>query len=205
MKSKYARITAGALCAALLASCGGSDNGSLTLRVYVFGLFKPGLVLQNGDQTVTVNPGSSPDPNSRTEVYFPNLIAQDSTINVTVKTDAVATKCTPDPATATNVKANYYSALQVEVHCTTNSYKLGGTVTGLTKDQLVLTNGGNNVTIRPETPSPFVFPGAVYDGLNYGVTVLTQPEGLTCSVQNGVGTMPSGDVMNLAVTCVPKA
>jgi hypothetical protein len=204
MKSKYARITAGALCAALLASCGGSDNGSLTLRVYVYGLFKPGLVLQNGDQTVTVPAGPSPAASSVQEVYFPNLIAPDSMINIEVKTDPVATKCTPDPATAKNVKANYYSALQVVVTCETASYKLGGTVTGLTKDQLTLTNGGNNVTIRPDTPSPFVFPGTVYDGLNYGVTVLTQPEGLTCSVQNGVGTMPSGDVMNLAVTCVPK-
>ena len=204
MKSKYARITAGALCAALLASCGGSDNGSLTLRVYVYGLFKPGLVLQNGDQTVTVEPGNSPSPAAVKEVYFPNLIAQDSMINIVVKTDPVATKCEADKETATNVKANYYSALQTIVRCTTNSYKLGGSVTGLTKGELVLTNGGNNVTIRPDTPSPFVFPGKVYDGLNYGVTVLTQPEGLTCTVQNGVGTMPSGDVMNLAVSCVPN-
>lgn len=202
MKSLYARVTAGALCAAMLSACGGDDNGSLSLSVTVYGLFKPGLVLKNGDQTVTVAAGGSPSPNSAQTIYFPNLIAQDSNINITVQTDATATKCEVDKATATNISANYYTALQPIVRCTTNSYKLGGSVTGLTQDQLVLTNGGADVTIRPETGNSFVFPGNVYDGLNYGITVLTQPQGMTCTVQNGVGTMPSGDVMNVAVTCV---
>jgi hypothetical protein len=103
------------------------------------------------------------------------------------------------------VKANYYSALQPVVTCVTNSYKLGGTVTGLTSGVLVLTNGGQDVTITPATGMSFAFPGTVYDGFNYGVTVLTQPAGFTCTVENGVGIMPSGDKLNLAVTCVKSA
>ncbi|QBE64172.1 hypothetical protein [Pseudoduganella lutea] len=198
MKSMYACATAGALCAALLAGCGGSDNGNLTLRVGVQGLLKPGLVLKNGDQTVSVPAGAN-------EVYFPNLIAEDSTINIEIVTDATATVCSVDKATSTNIKANYYTALRTSVTCVTNSYKLGGTVTGLTQDQLVLTLGSNTVTIRPETGSSFEFPGSVYDGFAYGVTVLQQPEGLTCTVENPTGTMPSGDRLNLAVSCVPRA
>lgn len=198
MKSMYARATAGALCAALLAGCGGSDNGNLTLVVTVKDLLKPGLVLKNGDQTVTVAAG-------QTEVYFPNLIAEDSTINIEIATQPTATVCTPDAATATNIKANYYTAIRTSVTCVTNSYKLGGTVTGLTQDQLVLTVGSNTVTIRPETGSNFVFPGTLYDGFAYGVTVLQQPDGLTCTVENPTGTMPSGDRLNIAVSCVPRA
>ena len=198
MKSMYARATAGALCAALLAGCGGSDNGNLTLVVTVKDLLKPGLVLKNGDQTVSVAAG-------QTEVYFPNLIAEDSTINIEIVTDATASKCEVDAATAKNIKANYYTALRPVVNCTTNSYRLGGTVTGLTQDQLVLTVGSNTVTIRPETGSSFVFPGALYDGFAYGVTVLQQPEVLTCTVENPTGNMPSGDRMNIAVSCVPRA
>lgn len=201
MKSMYARATAGALCAAMLAGCGGDDNGNLSLAVKVQGLFKPGLVLKNGDQTVAVNPQAS----GTTTVYFPNLIAEDSNINIEIQTQATATVCEPVASTATNIKANYYSALQPVVNCTTNSYKLGGVVAGLTQDQLVLTNGSVTVTIRPETGASFVFPGSVFDGANYGVTVLTQPTGLACTVDNGVGTMPSGDVMNLSVSCVPRA
>ncbi|WP_338767766.1 hypothetical protein [Massilia sp. METH4] len=198
MKSMYARATAGALCAALLAGCGGSDNGNLSLMVTINGLIKPGLVLKNGDQTVSVAAGA-------TTVYFPNLIAEDSTINIEIAQPATATKCTPDPATATNVRANYYSALRPVVTCVTNSYKLGGTVTGLTQDQLVLAMGSMTVTIRPDTGPSFEFPGTVYDGANYGVTVLQQPEGLTCTVQNATGTMPSGDKLDMVVSCVPRA
>ena len=200
MKSLYARATAGALCAAMLAGCGGSDNGNLSLIVTVNGLTKPGLILKNGDQTVQVNPGSS-----TMSVYFPNLIAEDSTINIEIAQQPTAAECFVDETTGRNVRANYYSAQRPVVNCVTNSYKLGGTVTGLTQDQLVLAMGNMTATIRPETGMKFEFPGNVYDGANYGVTVLQQPEGLTCTVQNAVGTMPSGDKLDLVVSCVPRA
>ncbi len=202
MKSMYARATAGALCAAMLAGCGGDDNGNLSLMVTVYGLVKPGLILKNGDQTVTVTQGSS--ITGASTAYFPNLIAEDSTINIEIVQDATATKCEVEKASSTNIKANYYSALQPKVYCTTNAYQLGGSVTGLTQDQLVLTNGSLTATI-PANATTFTFPSKVYDGFIYGVTVLQQPEGLTCSVANPTGTMPSGDVMNLAVSCVPRA
>lgn len=198
MKSMYARATAGALCAAMLAGCGGSDNGNLTLMVTVRDLAKPGLVLKNGDQTVSVAAGSA-------QVYFPNLIAEDSTINIEIQTQPTAAVCRVDEASGKNIKANYYTALRPVVICETNAYQLGGTVTGLTQDQLVLALGNMTVTIRPETGTDFVFPGKVYDGSNYGVTVLQQPQGLTCTVDNPTGTMPSGDKLNLAVSCVPRA
>lgn len=198
MKSIYARATAGALCAALLAGCGGSDNGTLSLMVTVNGLVKDGLVLKNGDQTLAVTKGSS--VTGAVTAYFPNLIAEDSTINIEVQTQPTATVCKVDAATGTNVKANYYSALKPIVNCTTDSYKLGGTVSGLTQGQLVLVNGSMTVTI-PTNAADFTFPTTVYDGFPYGVTVLQQPDGLTCTVDKATGTMPSGDLMNLVVTC----
>jgi hypothetical protein len=46
-------------------------------------------------------------------------------------------------------------------------------------------------------------PTKIGDGFAYGVTVLTQPAGLTCTVQNGVGKMGTTNVSNVAVNCVP--
>ena len=198
MKSMYARATAGALCAAMLAGCGGSDNGSLALMVTINGLSKPGLILKNGDQTMAVSVGE-------TTKYFPTLIAEDSTINIEIVQQPTAAECKVDAATSTNIKANYYSALRTVVNCETDSYWLGGTVSGLTQDQLVLTVGSLTVTLRPDSNMSFQFPSKIYDGANYGVTVLQQPAGLTCTVQNGTGTMPSGDKLDLVVTCVPNA
>lgn len=200
MKSIFARAGAGVMCAALLASCGGSDNGSLLLTVTVTGLLKTGLVLVNGNQTVTVSPSGG----ATVTATFPNLVAQDDHFDVKVQTNPLATTCVPDETTSIG-SANYYNVSlgRIVVNCTTASYNLGGTISGLTQDVLVLANGANLVTVLPGASS-FVFPTKVYDGLNYGVTVLTQPEGLTCTVANGTGTMPSGEVTNLQVSCVPK-
>jgi hypothetical protein len=100
----------------------------------------------------------------------------------------------------------------VLVNCITNSYELGGTITGLgNATGLVLVNGA----ARPEIAAGATtfnmtvlkadgtyISGKVDDGSPYGITVLTQPAGKTCSVQNGVGTMGAAAVTNVQVNCV---
>ncbi|WP_146171851.1 hypothetical protein [Pseudoduganella armeniaca] len=196
MKSMYVRASAGALCAALLAGCGGSDNGSLVLVATVTGLAKPGLVLKSGDQTVKVD-GSVGAPTLTPT--FPNLIEEDSTIDVQILTQPTAAKCDVDKKTI-GLKANYYTARQVVVTCSTFSYTLGGTVSGLTADGLILNNGAMQKAV-PAGSVDFQFDTKVDDGANYGVTVLQNPVGQVCTVANNAGTMPSGPVSNIAVTC----
>ncbi|WUR13674.1 hypothetical protein E7V67_000780 [[Empedobacter] haloabium] len=195
MKSMYVRASAGALCAALLAGCGGSDNGSLVLQVTVHTLTKPGLVLKSGSQTVSVGPSAAVSQ----YVTFPNLIEEDSTIDVQIQTQPTAAKCDVVAKTI-GLKANYYTARQVEVTCKTFSYKLGGTVSGLTADGLILNNGAVQKAV-PAGSTSFTFDTEVDDGANYGITVLQNPTGQVCSVANNAGTMPSGPVNNIVVTC----
>jgi hypothetical protein len=192
MKSMYVRASVSALCAAMLAGCGGGDDGSLVLQVMISGLTKPGLVLTSGSQEVTVTQGSA-------AVTFPNLIEEDSTIDVKIKTQPTAAVCEVNKKTI-GLKANYYTARQVEIRCITNSYKLGGTITGLTGEGLVLNNGDQQFNPAAGATS-FEFANEVADGANYGVTVLHQPAGQVCTVTNNAGTMPSGPVNNIAVTC----
>lgn len=192
MKSMYVRASVSALCAALLAGCGGGDDGSLVLQATIYGLTKQGLVLTSGSQEVTVTAGAA-------AVTFPNLIEEDSTIDVKIKTQPTAAKCDVDPKTV-GLKANYYTARQVVIKCITDSYTLGGTIAGLTGEGLVLNNGDQQV--KPAAGSTdFKFANNVADGANYGVTVLQQPAGQVCTIANNVGTMPSGNVSNIAVTC----
>lgn len=195
MKSMFVRAGSGLLCAAVLSACGGGDgNGNLLLGGSVQGLSKPGLVLQNGDQTTEVAAGAS-------SFYFPSLIAPDASFDVKIKTDATASKCEVVNGSG---KANYYNTQQVVVRCTTDSYQLGGTVSGLTADGLVLANGASTAGVVKGSSS-FLFTTPVFDGANYGVTILAQPAGLVCSVANGTGTMPSGNVLTVAVSCQPAA
>jgi hypothetical protein len=47
-----------------------------------------------------------------------------------------------------------------------------------------------------------VFDQRVGDGSTYGVTVLSQPAGQTCTVTNGVGRMDTTDINSVQVNCV---
>ena len=76
---------------------------------------------------------------------------------------------------------------------------VGGSVSGLTGAGLVLqNNGGDNLPITAS--GAFSFATRVPPGTPYVVTVLSQPSGQSCAVQNGSGTAGSA-VSNVVVSC----
>ncbi len=80
------------------------------------------------------------------------------------------------------------------------TYALGGTVSGLAGEGLVLRNdGGDDLAIS--SSGAFTFPDELAAGSSYAVTVGQQPSGQTCTVSNGSGTA-NADVDDIAVTCV---
>jgi hypothetical protein len=80
------------------------------------------------------------------------------------------------------------------------TYTIGGTVTGLTGTGLVLQdNSGNKLTVSANAAS-FTFSTAVTSGGAYSVTVLTQPAGQSCEVNNGSGTS-TANVTTVNVVC----
>jgi hypothetical protein len=97
------------------------------------------------------------------------------------------------------------SITNVAVACTLQSYKLGGSISGLSASGLVLANGTD--TVSPSaTANSFTFGQKVTYKSAYAVTVQTQPTGETCTVvSNGSGNMPAADVNNVAVTCSGSA
>jgi Galactose oxidase, central domain len=83
----------------------------------------------------------------------------------------------------------------------TSSFKIGGTVSGLTGTGLVLqNNGGDNLTIAAN--GAFTFATSLGSGKSYSVTVLTQPTNpaQTCTVTGGSGTA-SANVSSVQVAC----
>src|SRR5262249_32161316 len=131
--------------------------------------------------------------------YFPTLLDTDASFNITIKTVPDNVQCTVNNGSG---KINYFTQLQATVACGNVPYTLGGTVTGLTNDVLVLANGSVLVTL-PAGTTTWSFPGKVPNAAPYGITVNRNPAGLVCTVANGVGTMPVADVNNVAVTCRP--
>jgi 6-phosphogluconolactonase len=83
----------------------------------------------------------------------------------------------------------------------TSTYTVGGTVSGLTGGSLVLkNNGGDALTIAANSTS-FTFATTQVSGTGYSVAIDSQPNGLTCSVSNGSGTIANTSISNATVVC----
>jgi hypothetical protein len=200
MKSLTLRSSVALACALSLAGCGGG-GGNLLLSGSISGLTKSGLELQNnGGAALAVTAGS-------TYFSFPDLIANNQDFNVTVKTQPAGAVCAVAYGKGNSGSFNVTS---VQVSCITNTYELGGTVSGLDVNGLVLVNGSDRKEIKAGDTSftmtraqgDGLYPyGKVADGSPYGLTVLTQPAGRTCTVVNGVGTMGSAPVTTVQVKC----
>ena len=86
--------------------------------------------------------------------------------------------------------------------CTTNSYTVGGGVSGLTASGLTLQlNGGNDLAV-PVNATSFTFVTSLLSGSTYLVSATHQPTGLVCSVTNANGAVTNGNVTNVSVSCV---
>ncbi len=81
-------------------------------------------------------------------------------------------------------------------------YTIGGSVTGLAGDGLVLQNNlGDDLSIAAN--GSFVFTATQVGGANYSISVLSNPTGLsqTCAVTNETGTMAAANVTDVLVSC----
>ena len=185
----YLRSSSLALtCAIGLAACGGYS--ALMLGGSVSGLTNSGLVLANGSNTVSV-------PANATSYSFPNQVDIGSAFHVTVQSQPQHMTCVVANITGT---VGTTATTNVNVACAQNTYAVGGTISGLTAAGLVLINGADALTVAANATA-FTMPTKVADGSVYGITVLTQPTGLNCSVVNGTATMGGAAVTNVQVIC----
>lgn len=186
---------AAAFCAALvLAACGGSDDGDLFLAGSIIGLTKEGLVLENRG-----NGDTKAIPAGAQAFVFDKGLDHDESFDVQVKTQPTGAVCTPF---FNRGRTGSFSIQSVEIRCVTNSYQLGGTVSGLTGSGLVLINGADKLAV-PAGATSFVMPSKVPDGASYGLIIFSQPAGQQCTVSEpATALMGSSDKLNAVhITC----
>jgi hypothetical protein len=192
-----------------LAGCGG--KASFTIGGTVEGLQYQGLVLNTNGMDLAV-PAST--TSTTTTFAFPNSLSYGDVYDVTVKTQPAHESCTVGAfvaqsgvmLTGASDTAGRLSAIIVGVQCALTTHSIGGTVTGLTSEGLILTNGslGGQVTVTAAAPT-FTFANGVPFNVSYGVTVLAQPAGDVCTVtQKGTAIMTDDPVTDILVTCVKK-
>jgi hypothetical protein len=163
----------------------------------VNGLAGSGLVLRlNGVTDLPVNANGS--------FLFPPYITNGGSYAVTVATQPTSPRQT---CTVTNGSGTISGTVNnVQVACTTNTYAVGGSVSGLAGSGLVLhLDNGDDLAVAAN--GGFTFPTAVADGAGYVVSIGTQPStpSQTCSIQNGAGTIDGADISNVQVTCTTNS
>jgi hypothetical protein len=80
------------------------------------------------------------------------------------------------------------------------SFTVGGTIGGLGNQGLVLQNGSDTLTVAAGATS-FAFPNSIDYGTEYHVSIKTQPEHMTCVVQNPSGSAGRTTVIQVVITC----
>jgi hypothetical protein len=200
MKNLYLRSAVALACALSLAACGGDDDGTIQLGGSVEGVTLPGLVLQNkGGPELKVEPFAS-------TFVFPDLIANNTEYDITIKSSPSNANCE-----MVNGKGkSSYGVRLMGVRCTLKPHDVKGKIVGLTTGPLVIINGTyrriipanattfNLITESDDKKTKF---GEVGETQAYGLSVLQQPPGLTCRIDNAVGIMGTTDVDNVLITC----
>jgi 6-phosphogluconolactonase (cycloisomerase 2 family) len=183
-----------------LAACGGDGSSNSgppptphTIGGSVAGLKGSRLALQdNGGDTLAVSGNGN--------FTFSTSIANGDPFNVTVSTQPAnpSQTCTVAHGSGT---VSGDDITNVAVSCATNSYTVGGMVSGLSGSGLILANNGTNDTPVSKNGT-FSFSTEIPRGNPYSVTVAAQPTNppQNCTVANPSGTV-AGSNISLSVTC----
>ncbi len=106
----------------------------------------------------------------------------------------------------------FSTLLLLAVHCgssnppaetppTTDTFTIGGSVSGLDGTLVLQNNGTDNLSITED--GDFTFDTEIEDGDGYEVTILTEPSGQTCSVTEDSGTA-TANVTDVEIVCEDK-
>jgi hypothetical protein len=185
--SRLTRLMCGTGIALSLAACAGGEVGG-TLSELGSGLSV--TLLNNDSDPLTLSSNGS--------FAFADTLLANARYAVTVRTQPVGQTCSVSNGTGT-IDQDGTSVDDVLVRCAFVA-SLRGTVTGLLPGTaLTLINDGNPLAIAAD--GPFAFAQTLADGIAYNVSVLVQPAGVVCVVQNGSGTFTAASFQDISVLC----
>ncbi|WP_153067412.1 hypothetical protein [Steroidobacter cummioxidans] len=170
--------TVDVVCSVNTATVGGS----------VSGLIGSVVVQNNGADTRTISSDGPFD--------FATAMAWGSSYNVSIQSQPAGQTCTVGNGGGIVGASNVVS---VTITCSTNTYTVGGTVSGLSGTVALQNNGADMIVISSN--GSFTFSTPVAQGGIYNATVQAHPVGQTCVIVNDSGVMGASNVTNVGVTC----
>jgi len=180
-------------CAAENGDSSSSSSSSFNIGGTVTGLSGV-LIIQNnsGDDTVVEQTGSED-----VSFTFKTSISSGSTYSVSVKLQPNTQTCTASNASGTTSQ----NISNITIACTSSSYNVSGTVSGLTGSVVLQNNGADNLTV---SNGSFSFTNKINKGSAYNVTVKTQPSPFICSAASNRG-LASDNMSSVSIVCAVQA
>ncbi len=179
----------------LLQACGGGSGGpapTYTVGGSVTGLGNTPVVLQNNNGTETLSVGANGT------YTFTTALTQGIAYNITVLTQPTGYSCSVSNGTGTVGSQNI---INIDVSCIAlPTYTIGGSVTGLGSDPVILQNNSSE-QLSVSADGSYQFLTAQLEGSSYSVTVHTQPSGYSCSVSSNTGTVAQQNITTITVNC----
>jgi len=96
----------------------------------------------------------------------------------------------------------------VSINCVTNTFTVGGNVTGLAQGESVVLRNNNADDLTIGANGSFAFATPTPSGGNFQVSVFTNPSSpiaQTCVVSNGSGKIGSGNMTGVSVNCATNS
>jgi len=180
-------------CAAENEDSSSSSSSSFNIGGTVTGLSGV-LIIQNnsGDDTVVKQTGSED-----VSFTFKTSISSGSAYSVSVKLQPNTQTCTASNASGTTSQ----NISNITIACTSSSYNVSGTVSGLTGSVVLQNNGADNLTV---SNGSFSFTNKINKGSAYNVTVKTQPSPFICSAASNRG-LASDNMSSVSIVCAVQA
>jgi hypothetical protein len=168
----------------------GGDSGSALIGGTITGLSGTVVLQDNGKDDLRITRDGT--------FAFSQPLSWGAAYDVTVSSQPPGEACTVVNGQGTVMGS--MTDIQLTCSPSSGSYTIGGTLYSPANSNIVLqNNGGDDVSLSQ--PGPFTFSQGLATGATYSVTILAQPQGPTCNVQNGTGTIASANVTNVSVIC----
>ena len=178
------------------------SNVSIVCSTTTFSVGGAASGLGNGASVTLLNNGGDALTVSANGAFtFATSVAYGSSYGVTIGTQPTGQICVASNGSGTGVSADVSN---VSVVCSTASFSVGGTLSGLANGSSVTlkNNGGDALTVTAN--GAFTFASPLTYGSSYAVTVGTQPGGARCTVSDGSGANLAAAVSNVQITCADR-
>ncbi len=169
-----------------------------TTNTYTLGGLISGLL---SNTNVTLSDGNDILVHANGSYTFPTLLAYTQAYSIGL-TNPNGQICAFNPNSAGSGTMGAAPVTNANIVCTSSTYPLGGSVSGLVTGNVTLTNTVNSDVISVGNGNYLFDQNVAYAG-NYNV-VATSPNGLTCAVTNGNAVMAVGGEFNVMVACTAK-